>query len=138
MDEISAILAKGIFGAILECSDKDFQFKVWIDGAVDTYNSSYTELCSTLFDDNFFSDFLYYDAFILCFGQELISNLKDYRYFFEEYNHNLISKKSDIEILKDSEWDKVVQQAKVVIELWKEDQEASKYINHENLPEYFK
>lgn len=108
-------VVKNIYNKIVELSDADLQTKLWLNMNNDTgLISSYAEVMSTLFDDFSFDDFVDNTASKMGLSRSVVLELLKLRDLLNGYNE----KESDEEIINDIEWEKVVEQAKKVIEKW--------------------
>lgn len=102
-----------IYNSIRDFSNIDKQRKLWL-GHDKNYASSFDEDISLLFDSYCFEGFIdslesekeEYD--------NLIKELKVFKKILDSYK----KKNSDAEILDDVEWHKIVNKAKLIIELW--------------------
>lgn len=109
------IITKYIYERILEASDLELQRKIWLNENNDTgLMSSYVELMCSLFDDFNFDDFIDNRASTIGLSNTAIFELNKLRELLNSY----VEKESDEEIINDPEWEKIVEQAKVVIEKW--------------------
>lgn len=106
---------ENIYNDIIELSDLGIQRRAWL-GEDPTYISSYVELMNRLFDDNGFDQFLDETAPHLL-SQETVGELLKLRTLLSDYRE----KATDIEILNDPEWTKVVFQARNVMQYWVKD-----------------
>src|SRR5690606_40978374 len=103
-----------IYNSIRDFSDIDKQKKLWL-GRDKKYSSSFDEDISLLFDSFCFEEFI----------DSLESEKEEYGILIKELKifkkmlNNYKKKNSDIEILDDLEWHKIVNKAKLIIELWK-------------------
>jgi hypothetical protein len=106
---------ENIYSDIEELSDKSFQEKVWL-GKNDKYVSSFVEVMCRLFDDNRFEDEFWKEENLqgLNFTPQLLMELKLLKEMLNSYEE----KPTDIEILNDPKWDKIIAQAKKVKSLW--------------------
>ena len=104
-----------IYSAIENISDKAYQEEVWLGKSKD-FVSSFVEVICILFDDLCFKDEFWKPEHIIHFNfsQKLIKEMQLLIDMIDNYKE----KPTDEEILKDPEWDKVVEQAKRVIALW--------------------
>lgn len=117
------IITKYIYERILEASDLELQRKIWLNENNDTgLMSSYVELMCSLFDDFNFDDFIDNRASTIGLSNTAIFELNKLRELLNSY----VEKESDEEIINDPEWEKIVEQAKVVIEKWDKVQNAAK------------
>lgn len=104
-----------IYNKIIELSDLDLQRKLWLNENNNTgLISSYAELMSSLFDDFNFDDFIDRTSSEIGLSDDTIIELNKLRELLNNYN----DKESGEEIINDPEWEKIVEQAKVVIEKW--------------------
>ncbi len=104
-----------IYRLIFELSDIKLQRKLWLNKNNDSgLISSYSELMCSLFDDFNFDDFIENKASKMGLSKGLICELLNLRELLNSYNE----KNTDEEILNDSEWKKIVSQAKKIIDLW--------------------
>lgn len=103
---------------ISQLSDTALQRKLWLNENNDTgLISSYDEAFSTLFDDNNFDEFVDMEAVKRGISDDLISEFAKLKQQLQTYQQ----KTNDAEIIKDPEWLKIVNQAKIVTEKWKSD-----------------
>lgn len=108
-------IAKNIYNDISELSDLSLQRKLWLNESNDTgLVSSYVEVMCRLFDDSGIDDFIDVTASKIGMSNELISKLNRLRVLLKGYKE----KDSDEEIINDPEWEKIAEQAKIVIEEW--------------------
>lgn len=106
---------KNIYNKIKELSDIDLQRKMWLNENNNTgLISSYVELMNTLFDDYNFDYFIDEIAPKLGLGKDIVLELNRLRTLLNDYRE----KPSDYEILQDSQWRRIVEQAKVVLNTW--------------------
>lgn len=104
-----------IYERIVELSDLSLQRKLWLNENNNTgLISSYVELMSSLFDDFNFDDFVDGYASKVGLSENVIFELAKLRKMLNNYDE----KESDLEIINDSEWKKIVKQAKVVVKKW--------------------
>jgi len=104
-----------IYKKIIELSDLGLQRKLWLNEKNDTgLISSYSELMSSLFDDFNFDDFVENGAKKIGLPNSVIIELEKLRELLNGYDE----KDSDDEIINDSEWKTIVEQAKIVIKEW--------------------
>ena len=104
-----------IYNDILELSDLGLQRKLWLNENNDTgLISSYVEVMCRLFDDNRFDDFIDNRASTLGLSNSTIFELNKLRESLNNYHE----KETDEEIIGDSKWAEVVEQAKKVIHEW--------------------
>ncbi len=100
---------------MMELADLHLQRKLWLNEKNDTgLISSYTELMCSLFDDYSFDDFVEVNALKIGLSKSLIFELSKLRELLNKYDE----RKSDEEIINDTEWGKIVEQAKIVIKAW--------------------
>jgi hypothetical protein len=91
------------------------QRQLWLNEDNDTgLISSFSELMCSLFDDFGFDDFVNFRAAENGLPNSLIIELSILRDLLNVY----IEKGSDEDIINDPEWQKIVEQAKKVIEEW--------------------
>jgi len=115
MDLIN-LTTEQIYDKIVEISDVQLQRKLWLNQNNDLgLISSYVELMCTLFDDLFFDNFVDKTASEIGLSNSIIVELNKLRSYLNNYDE----KYSDEEIINDSEWLKVVEQAKEVLKKWK-------------------
>lgn len=117
---------------LLGClSDKQYLYKTWIEQSVVGIIDSYADTYSNLFEGLIFNYFVDHDVKKLGFGKELIEKLQVLRDLLESYykKNPYYPKWIDDKVLKDPEWDIVINKAKKVISLWRNDVEASKFID---------
>jgi hypothetical protein len=108
-------IIENIYRRIIELSNLSLQRKLWLNESNDTgLISSYAELMSSLFDDFNFNDFIDRTSSEIGLSDDAIIELNKLRELLNNYN----DKESDEEIINDPEWEKIVKQAKVVIEKW--------------------
>ncbi len=106
-----------IYDKIVEISDIQLQRKLWLNQNNDLgLISSYVELMCTLFDDLFFDDFIDETALKIGLSNSTILELNKLRDMLNNYNEG---NKSYEEIINDTEWLKVVEQARGVLKIWK-------------------
>lgn len=121
-----------IYDTIKLLSNKKVLFKVWLEGSIPDIVSSYTDLFCVFFDDLNFEYFVSNDSNQLRFNFELKRELELLITYYRAYNKQEYHDKwMDDKILEDEEFDKVIAQANKVVELWKKDEEAKKYIKLE-------
>ncbi|TXB65378.1 hypothetical protein FRY74_08115 [Vicingus serpentipes] len=107
-------------------ADEDFQWKVWIENSIPDVKTSLLEMREELLDDCF-TYFIYHDSIALGFGKELIDRLRQLRYLLGSLPYNVTIKEKDI--LKTSDWQKIISEAKYVVELWENDKSGMYYSN---------
>lgn len=101
-----------IYNSIKDVADLEKQKRLWL-GLDDKLVSSYDEDMSMLFDSYSFEDFV----------EELETNQpnnkfsRDIRLFYDALN-KYQGKENDIETLKDKDWHKLVDEAKIIISNW--------------------
>lgn len=106
-----------LYNTIVETSDITLQRKMWLNENNDLgLISSYVELMCSLFDDFYFDDFIDSTAAKIGLPNSTILELNKLRDMLNNYNEG---NKSDEEIINDSEWLKVVEQAQEVLKKWK-------------------
>lgn len=106
---------QNIYNDLLELSDLDLQMKLWLNENNDTgLISSYIELMNRLFDDNGFDDFIDNDAPKIGIDSTVVSELNKLRNSLNEYEE----KGTDREIISDTRWVKISEQAKLVVKMW--------------------
>ncbi|MPL73358.1 hypothetical protein SDC9_19157 [bioreactor metagenome] len=106
-----------IYDKIVEISDIQLQRKLWLNQNNDLgLISSFVELMCSLFDDFHFDDFIDKTASEIGLSNSIIVELNKLRSYLNNYDEK---KYSDEEIINDSEWLKVVEQAKEVLKIWK-------------------
>lgn len=116
-------IIENIYRMIVELASLSLQRKLWLNENNDTgLISSYAELMSSLFDDFNFDDFIDGTSSEIGLSDDTIIELNKLRELLNNYN----DKESDEEIINDPEWEKIVEQAKVVIEKWDKVQNAAK------------
>lgn len=121
-----------IYIYIKDLSSKEFLIKTWLENSIPNVIFSYVELMCSLFDDFSFDLFIDIEVVKLGFGNELIHELGLLRGMLNQYGKKIPNNKwMDDKILKDPEFDKVIEQAGKVIKLWEEDTVAKEYINIE-------
>jgi hypothetical protein len=104
-----------IYTTIIELSDLDLQRKLWLNQENNTgLISSYSELMCSLFDDLYFDYFVENEVSKIDLPNSAIVELRKLRELLNGYDE----KSSDVEIINDPEWKKVVEQAKIVIKEW--------------------
>lgn len=109
------IILESIYFRLIELSDLVLQRKLWLNQNNDTgLISSYSELMNSLFDDFNFDDFIDQTVYQIGFPDSDVLELNKLRHLLNSYSE----KESDIEILNDNEWEKVVKQAKIVVNNW--------------------
>lgn len=99
---------------LLEVSDTDFQYDVWVKGSRPNYISSFAEVYCQLYDNNMFEEFIkeskdILDAILL----RKLSNLNEQLQKYDE------GKKTDAQIINDPKWQEIVRIAKDAVEYWK-------------------
>lgn len=108
-------IIENIYRTIVELASLSLQRKLWLNENNDTgLISSYSELMCSLFDDFSFDDFIDSEAAKIGLPNSLIFELNKLRDMLNSY----VEKESDEEIINDTEWKKIVEQAKIVIEKW--------------------
>ncbi|MDD2576668.1 MAG: hypothetical protein PHV76_04110 [Bacteroidales bacterium] len=106
-----------IYDRIVEISDVQLQRKLWLNENNDLdIMSSYVELMCSLFDDFHFDDFIDETALKIGLSNSTILELNKLRDMLNNYNEG---NKSYEEIINDTEWLKVVEQAQEVLKIWK-------------------
>ena len=109
-------MIENIYRMIDELASLSLQRKLWLNENNDTgLVSSYSELMCSLFDDFGFDDFIDNGAAKNGLPSSLIYELNELRVLLNSYNE----KESDEEIIIDVEWKKIIEQAKIVIEKWR-------------------
>jgi GDP-D-mannose dehydratase len=108
-------LTRNIYNDIIELSDLSLQRKLWLNENNDTgLISSYVEVMCRLFDDNRFDDFIDNTASKIGLSSSTIFELHKLRELLNNYS----KKEVDEEVIADSDWGQVVEQAKTVIKEW--------------------
>jgi len=108
-------MIEDIYRMIVELSDLGLQRKLWLNDNNNTgLMSSYVEFMCSLFDDFNFDDFIDNEASKMGLSNSAIFELNKLRHLLNNYDE----KESDEDIINDSEWKKVVKQAKKVIREW--------------------
>lgn len=117
-NEINNLWKKNIYEAVKDISDIESQRMIWLGKNAD-YESSYDEYMMALYDDFSFNDFILESNWRNTgLSQHLLAELKNLDVLLHLFNKN----RSDIEILNDLEWHKIVKQAKEVITVWDSEQ----------------
>ena len=112
------LITDNIYHKIIELSDSSLQRKLWLNQNNDTgLISSYVEVMCSLFDDFHFDDFVDKTAAEIGLSDDTILELNNLRELLNNYKE----KESDEEIINDPEWEKIVEQAKIVIKKWNRD-----------------
>jgi hypothetical protein len=101
-----------IFNDLKELSDKDLQVRVWIKGDTE-YVSSYEELMCSLFDDNYFDDYLDVYWKDLDINDQTKSKLHLLRNMLNEYSKG---DKSELEMINDPKWNEIIELADVLVQ----------------------
>lgn len=109
------MISNNIYNSIKELSNLELQRKLWLNENNDTgLISSYNEVMCRLFDDDGFDDFIDYSSAELSLPNSLIIELNKLRNLLNDYKE----KTTDQEIIEDSKWLEIVNQAKKVLEKW--------------------
>lgn len=104
-----------IYEKLIELSSSSLQRKLWLNENNDTgLISSYSEFMCSLFDDFGFDEFVDNGATRIGLSDSLIFELNNLRKLLNSY----VEKESDEQIINDSEWGKIIEKAKIVIEKW--------------------
>ncbi|MBC7425381.1 MAG: hypothetical protein H7321_02500 [Bacteroidia bacterium] len=104
-----------IYNKIAELADLNLQRKLWLNEENNTgFISSYVELICSLFDDFNFADFIDITAPKIDLSNTFFSELNKLRDLLNKYHE----KESDLEIINDPEWRKIVEQANIVLKMW--------------------
>lgn len=102
-----------IFNSIKNISDLETQKISWL-GNHPIYQSSFSEIINTLYDDSEFEEYI---SYLKKNGTN--RSLYSKMVLFEKKLSNYIkTDKTDIEVLNDSEWKELTLQAKEIIKLW--------------------
>jgi hypothetical protein len=110
------MIIQNIYNDIMELADKKNQEKLWLSRSQSNI-SSYSELMCRLFDDNDFDDFLKTYALKIGLSTKLLKELFDLQSKLNNYSgENNLSK-----ILNDPKWNEIIQQAQLVVKLWKKE-----------------
>ena len=108
---------KNIHNDILEISDLELQKKLWLNQNNDTgLISSYTELMCRLFDDNDIESFINKEGIEQGLPEKIIIEIRLLIRLLNSYKE----KQSDQEIIEDTEWHNIIEQAKMVLNVWNE------------------
>jgi hypothetical protein len=105
-----------IFMCIKELADKNFQYNVWVLNNVPNYVSSFTDLYNNL-TDACPEDLIIQPAEENNLTIEIQKELALMLYLLAIYNDK---KKTDKQIIEDPAWNKVVNQAKLVLKMYNE------------------
>jgi hypothetical protein len=121
---MNKIVFKDIYNDIVELADINMQKKIWRNIDNDTgYISSFTEIYCRLFDEfsvesvieNVMSKMDVNPVFLFNM-RKLVQMLNDY-----QEPENYIITQNDIHILEDLSWHIIIEQAKIVLNLWNND-----------------
>ena len=108
-------IIENTYNKIIELSDLSLQRKIWLNENNDTgLISSFAELMCSLFDDFNFDDFIDNRASKMNLSDSAIFELNKLRELLNIYDE----KDSDEDIINDPEWQKIVNQAKLVLKEW--------------------
>lgn len=121
MKKIAQHIIDEIFLNIKELADKRFQYQAWVLAAVPNYVSSFVELNNVLKSGLATDYVLDQGSEGTGLSENLIAEMKKMMALLWGYKEG---KKTDKHILEDPEWDKVVAQAKIVMELYNKEKNS--------------